>query len=282
MPSTYTSNNGLEKPGIGEQDGTWGSSLNNDIDLLDQSLDGVSPITLTGGTYSLTVTDGAPSNGRCRVILFTGTPVSAVSVSITPVNINKVYWIVNQSNQDITLSNGSGSTLVVPLLTTAPAFCDGAGNVIGLQAGNNSFSSLEVSGETHLDGPVFIGFVPLATLVSIADGNVNFTLESVSGSGVYIIATFGTSVGTRSRLAVGFGGGVSSGFVIPVPSGFPGGNILCGASLGAAVATAGNNIGRVLCATTGPIVTVSTSDQTGGVSYASTANWWAVSWMNNY
>lgn len=281
MPSTYTSNNGLEKPGIGEQDGTWGSSLNNDIDLLDQSLDGVSQITLTGTTYTLTITDGAPSNGRCRVIVFTGTPSGPVSVSITPVNISKVYWIVNQSTQTVNITNGSGTFVAVATVTTAPIFCDGAGNATGLQAGNNVFADLQVNGTATFLGPLFIGVQTIAQYVGTATGNVNLSLESVSG-GQYIIATFGTETGLRTRLAFGSGSNAAPGFIIPVPTGFSSSNIICGASLNQSIATAGNNIGRIFCQTSGATIVASTSDQTGGINYTTTANWWAFSWKNNY
>ena len=41
MPSTYTTNNGLEKPGSGEQSGTWGTTVNTNYDMLDRAINGV-------------------------------------------------------------------------------------------------------------------------------------------------------------------------------------------------------------------------------------------------
>ena len=35
MASSYTTNLNLEKPGIGEQDGDWGTTLNNNFDTID-------------------------------------------------------------------------------------------------------------------------------------------------------------------------------------------------------------------------------------------------------
>ena len=40
MPSTYTTNNGIEKIATGEQSGTWGTTTNVNFDLLDEALDG--------------------------------------------------------------------------------------------------------------------------------------------------------------------------------------------------------------------------------------------------
>ena len=38
MASTYTTNLTLEKPGIGEQDGDWGATLNSNFDTIDTKL----------------------------------------------------------------------------------------------------------------------------------------------------------------------------------------------------------------------------------------------------
>ena len=40
MASTYTSNVGIEKPGSGEQAGTWGTTTNSNFDIIDQALHG--------------------------------------------------------------------------------------------------------------------------------------------------------------------------------------------------------------------------------------------------
>ena len=79
MPSTYTTNNGIEKIATGEQSGTWGDTTNTNFDLLDTSLDGQISVALgstgsTGSPNTLPVTDGSTSNGRNRFVEFTGTP----------------------------------------------------------------------------------------------------------------------------------------------------------------------------------------------------------------
>ena len=38
MASTYTANLGIEKPGSGEQAGTWGTTTNSNFDIIDLSL----------------------------------------------------------------------------------------------------------------------------------------------------------------------------------------------------------------------------------------------------
>ena len=54
MASTYTTFLGLEKPGTGEQSGTWGNTVNTNMDIVDQAVDGIISVTLsaTGSTGS--------------------------------------------------------------------------------------------------------------------------------------------------------------------------------------------------------------------------------------
>ena len=47
MASTYTANSGIEKPGSGEQSGTWGTTTNTNFDIIDRVLSGVGAITLS-------------------------------------------------------------------------------------------------------------------------------------------------------------------------------------------------------------------------------------------
>ena len=48
MGSTYTDNGGIEKIGLGEQAGAWGTTTNNNFDIIDRLINGVTSITLSG------------------------------------------------------------------------------------------------------------------------------------------------------------------------------------------------------------------------------------------
>ena len=41
MASTYTANSGIEKIGAGEQAGAWGTTTNNNFDIIDKAINGV-------------------------------------------------------------------------------------------------------------------------------------------------------------------------------------------------------------------------------------------------
>ena len=47
MASTYTANTGVEKIGTGEQSGTWGTTTNLNLDIIDRAINGVGAITLS-------------------------------------------------------------------------------------------------------------------------------------------------------------------------------------------------------------------------------------------
>jgi len=97
MASTYTSNVGIEKPGSGEQAGTWGTTTNSNFDIIDQALHGQAQITITG-SQDLTTNDGSTSDGANTVLVLTGTPGSTFELRVTPTDQEKFYTIRNDTN----------------------------------------------------------------------------------------------------------------------------------------------------------------------------------------
>ena len=97
MASTYTANLGVEKIGSGEQAGTWGTTTNNNLDILDRAINGVGSISLSGTTHTLTTTDGTLTDGGFRVLVFTGALGANNTVTITPNDQDKVYLVVNST-----------------------------------------------------------------------------------------------------------------------------------------------------------------------------------------
>ena len=74
MASTYTQNAGIEKPGTGDQSGTWGVTTNTNFDIIDRAVHGQVTISSIAGNTVLTTSDGALSNGIAPVIILTGSP----------------------------------------------------------------------------------------------------------------------------------------------------------------------------------------------------------------
>jgi len=145
MASSYTANNGIEKIGTGEQAGTWGATTNTNFDILDRAINGVGAITLSGTTHTLTTTDGALSDGHFKVLVFGGTLSSTNTVTISPNDQDKLYFVFNNTSgsQSIIIKQGSGDTVTVGNGKTAIVYADGAGSgaaVAQIETGSDAFT----------------------------------------------------------------------------------------------------------------------------------------------
>mgnify|MGYP006908255207 FL=1 len=145
MASSYTANNGIEKIGTGEQAGTWGATTNTNFDILDRAINGVGAITLSGTTHTLTTTDGALSDGHFKVLVFGGTLSSTNTVTISPNDQDKLYFVFNNTSgsQSIIIKQGSGATVTVGNGKTAIVYADGAGSgaaVAQIETGSDEFT----------------------------------------------------------------------------------------------------------------------------------------------
>ena len=128
MASTYTSNTGIEKPGTGEQSGTWGTTTNTNFDIIDRALNGVGAITLSGTTHTLTTSDGSLSDGGYKVLILGGSPSGTNTITISPNDAAKVYLVNNGTNQTATFTQGSGGNVSVAAGASAWIYADGAGS----------------------------------------------------------------------------------------------------------------------------------------------------------
>ena len=128
MPSTYTSNGGIEKIGLGEKAGAWGTTTNNNFDIIDRLTNGVGAITLSGTTHTLTTSDGSLSDGMFKVLVLGGSPSGTNTITISPNDADKLYFVQNSSGQTATFTQGSGADVSIPTGEAAIIFADGAGS----------------------------------------------------------------------------------------------------------------------------------------------------------
>ena len=128
MASTYTANSGVEKIGAGEQAGAWGTTTNNNLDILDRAINGVGAITLSGTTHTLTTSDGSLSDGGYKVIVLGGSPSGTNTVTISPNDQDKMYFVQNSTNQTVTFTQGSGANVSIVAGSKGMIYADGAGS----------------------------------------------------------------------------------------------------------------------------------------------------------
>ena len=156
MASTYTANTGIEKIASGEQAGTWGTTTNRNFDIIDDALNGVLSLAISGNT-TLTTSDGTLSNGHHKVILLTDSVSSAFNLTIAPNDQQKWYFINNNTDQICTAlqGGGSGTTVAIGAGASAIIYADGAGtnaNVATVSTDVLGDSSPQLGGNLDVNG----------------------------------------------------------------------------------------------------------------------------------
>jgi hypothetical protein len=178
MASTYTSNIGVEKIGAGEQAGTWGTTTNNNLDILDRAINGVGAITLSGTSHTLTTSDGTLSDGGFKVLVLGGSPSGTNTITISPNDQDKVYIVQNGTSQTATFTQGSGGNVSVPAGSKKIIFADGAGSGAAV---TDVTSALDVA-TLRLGGTAVSS---TATELNIVDGDTSAGTTAVAaGDGI--------------------------------------------------------------------------------------------------
>lgn len=129
MASSYTDNSGIELIGVGEQSGTWGTTTNNNLEIIDKALNGVTDVAVTGA-MNITVTDGdKTSNGHTRVLKLTNGGGGASTLTIHPDDREAFYIVHNGSGSTVTFKQRSANTgVAVPDGAKAFIYADGKGS----------------------------------------------------------------------------------------------------------------------------------------------------------
>lgn len=129
MPSSYTTNGGLERIATGEQSGTWGNTTNTNFDIVDRLTSGVGTIDLSssGAAHTLTTVNGTLSDGMYKVLVLSGA-TEACTITVSPNDAEKLYFIDNNSGYACTFSQGSGANVTVSNGDTAIVYCNGVGS----------------------------------------------------------------------------------------------------------------------------------------------------------
>ena len=170
MPSTYTTNGGIELPANGEQSATWGNTVNDNMNIVDRLTNGIGAITLSGTTHTLTTSNGALSDGQYSVLVLGGSPSGTNTVTVSPNDGQHIYIVKNGSGQTATFTQGSGANVSVLTGTTKIIYCDGAGSGAAV---------VDITGSLDLGSLILGGTAVTATAaeLNIMDGVTATTAE---------------------------------------------------------------------------------------------------------
>lgn len=215
MASTYTSSNGLEKPGNGEQSGSWGDTVNTNSDLIDEAMDGQVTVNLaspgtSGSPASFAIADGATAAARHRYVEFTdgGDLGADAFVQLTPNDAEKIYYVRNSlsANRLLNLFQGTynaGRTAVVRSGETKIIRCNGGGatatcSVVGELATELGSIVSQDSNDVSITGGTITG-------VTFTSGTVTVTGGTITGITDLAIADGGTGASTAAAARANLG-----------------------------------------------------------------------------
>ena len=233
--ATYVNNLRLKEITTGDEDGTWGTSTNTNLELITDGFSYGTKQLAGDANEAFTMPDGTADDTRSFYLKIT----SAVSLTATrevtlgPNTISKVWMIENATSgsQIITIKQGSGATVDVPNGSKVMVVTDGAGagaavfnanptevgGTVTSVDGTGTVQGLTLSGTVTSSGSLTLGGsladVNLATQVTgtlpVANGGTGVT--SSTGSGNVVLSTspslttpnLGTpSAGTLSNCSV--------------------------------------------------------------------------------
>ena len=236
MTSTYSTNLKLNLMGTGDQSGTWGSTTNTNLGtLIEEAIVGYVTQTVTDSATptSLTIPNGASSNGRNYIIELTGVLTANRTVEVPAVDKPYIFYnnttggytvTVKVSGQTgVTIKAGkkaivyTNSTDVIEV-ANAPVTEDGAQTLTGktMSGSSNTFSNIPFSalagtvtvaaggtGQTsYTDGQLLIGNSTGNTLAkSTLTAGTNMSVTNGSGSITLAVSsapTFSSGIVTMS------------------------------------------------------------------------------------
>ncbi len=177
MPSSYTTNGGLERIATGEQSGTWGNTTNTNFDIVDRLTSGVGTIDLSssGAAHTLTTVNGTLSDGMYKVLVLSGA-TEACTITVSPNDAEKLYFIDNNSGYACTFSQGSGANVTVSNGATAIVYCNGVGSasaVVDLITAPNLTGYLQASNNLSDVASAVTALTNLGLTATAAEINYN-------------------------------------------------------------------------------------------------------------
>jgi hypothetical protein len=187
--ATYLNNLRLKEITTGDEDGTWGTSTNTNLELITDGFSYGTKEIAADANETFTMPDATADATRSLYLKFT----SAVSLTATreitlgPNTVSKTWIIENATtgSQIITIKQGSGATVDVANGSKVMVVTDGAGAGAAVLNANptevgGTVTSVDVSGGTTglttSGGPVTgSGTITLAGTLAVANGGTGIT-----------------------------------------------------------------------------------------------------------
>ena len=205
MASTYVNDLRLNEMATGDASGTWGTTTNTNLELIAEAFGSGTESLSDASTATITMQDGTSDAARAMALTLSGSLSQACTVTLAPNTVNKCWIIQNSAGDTVTISQGTGSNVVIPNGGIKMIVCDGAGSgaavtdVLDLTGGTGNVGlgsgSLGTALTTGTDN-VAIGE---AALDAVTTGSDN-TAVGDNAAGATTTASNNTAVGSNALL----------------------------------------------------------------------------------
>ena len=134
MASTYSTDIQLELVTTGEKAGLWGGITNTNLQILEQAATGYASVDMAAANVTLTLTDGAKSDGKNIYLRLYGT-LAANRTLTMPVTAERVWIIKDEtvrgtSNRTLGVLTASGTAQPIPPGAVMLCRSDGSETVV--------------------------------------------------------------------------------------------------------------------------------------------------------
>ena len=199
MPSTYSNSSKLELMAAGENSGNWGDITNNNLRVLDSISFGFTNISPSGTSSNLATSDGGvsgtnPEDANHKILVYTGTGATH-TVTITPNDVQKAFFVHNQTSYNLVFQQGDGSGGTVTILPSHSAEIYSTGTGINSTAAVKEVSAGMQFSDIKVTGGNIGG---LENPLEIADGGTGGTTVTEAQTGLGLL--IGTNTQAHSSI----------------------------------------------------------------------------------
>jgi hypothetical protein len=198
MP-TYVNNLRIKEIVPGDEDGTWGTSTNLNLELIADALGYATQESFSSdANATTTIADAAVDPARAMYFKVTsaGALTATRTLTIAPNTVSRVMFIENATtgSQSIDISQGSGANVTIETGKTRFVYLDGAGAgaaIVDVFAAINmgaigstalTVDNLTVNGNTITADTGALNLTPAAGSAIVLDGTINVDAGVVTGA----------------------------------------------------------------------------------------------------
>ena len=213
--ATYVNNLRLKEITTGDEDGTWGTSTNTNLELITDALGYGTKQVAADSNETFTMPDATADGTRALYLKFT----SAVSLTATrtltlaPNTVSKMWMIENATSgsQSIIIKQGSGAEVTIATGEKTWLYTDGAGAGAAValanptETGTGTVTSVQVAGGTtglsYTGGPITTsGTITAGGTLVVANGGTG--LASLVGADIASAATVDLTAATGDTVII--------------------------------------------------------------------------------